>query len=80
MNLETTRKADSDGLESDLLPEYRFDYSKARANRFAALANAEPIVVHLDADVAEAFSTDEAVNRALRAILQAFPDELKKAA
>jgi hypothetical protein len=80
MNAKTTRKADSDELEGDLLPEYRFDYSTAHPNRFAALANAEPLVVRVDDDIAEVFSTPEAVNRALRAILQAFPDERKKAA
>ena len=54
----------------DLLPEYQFDYSKAKPNRFA-----KQIVVTLDEDVARVFSTPDAVNRALRAILAALPQQ-----
>lgn len=61
--------------ESDMLPEYRFDYSKAKPNRFA---NATPTVtVTLDADVAAIFTNSESVNKALRAILSALPNSTK---
>ena len=54
----------------DLLSEYNFDYSKAKPNRFAH----KVINVTLDEDIAEVFTTSEAVNKALRAILTALPD------
>lgn len=54
----------------DLLPEYNFDYSKARPNRFAT---SESVTVILEPDVAKVFKTSEAVNKALRAILSAVP-------
>lgn len=60
----------------ELLPEYRFDYRKARPNRFATPA---PRVVVLDEDIAEAFTTPEAVNKALRALLDAVPSVRPKA-
>ena len=47
----------------DLLPEYNFDYSKAKPNRFAH----KVVNVTLDEDIAKIFTTSEAVNKALRA-------------
>lgn len=76
MSVKTTKKAVSSEEETgDLLPEYRFDYTKAKPNRFAAAANAEPTTVILDPDVAEVFTSAEAVNKALRAIIEAYPVE-----
>lgn len=59
-------------LKEDLLPEYNFDYSQARPNRFAASTD-KTITVKLEADVAEIFRTSEEVNKALRAIISAIP-------
>lgn len=59
-------------IEEDLLPEYDFDYSQARHNRFAASTD-KTITVKLDADVAEIFRNSEEVNKALRAIISAMP-------
>ncbi|MFI3155116.1 MAG: hypothetical protein QX199_03060 [Methylococcaceae bacterium] len=56
----------------DLLPEYDFDYSKAKPNRFAK----KTINVTLDEDVAKVFTDSESVNKALRAILTALPKQL----
>ena len=55
-----------------LLPEYDIDYSKAKPNRFAQHKNV-PELVKLDADVAAVFKTAEAVNAALRALIQTMP-------
>jgi len=55
----------------DLLPEYDFDYSKAKPNRFAK----QVVNVTLDDDVAKVFTTADAVNKALRAILTALPKQ-----
>jgi hypothetical protein len=58
----------SDGLD-DLQPEYRFDYSKARPNPYAARLRGMAVAVVLDSEVAAAFPTSESVNSALRAVL-----------
>jgi len=60
--------------ESDeMLPEYDFDYSKARPNRFADRINQDRVIVALDPDVAEVFKTPEAVNAVLRALIATMP-------
>lgn len=64
--------------EGDLLPEYDIDYSKARPNPFAARANARSVTVMLDPDVAEVFTTAEAVNKALRAFIEAIPARVEE--
>ena len=62
-------RASSDQLRD----EYRFDYSKARPNRFASRVDQTRLVVALDADVCEVFTTPESVNKALRALIDAMP-------
>ena len=60
--------------EEMLLPEYRFDYQKAKPNRFAARnATQNLTVVVLDEDVAQVFTTPESVNKVLRALIKAMP-------
>ncbi len=56
-----------------LQPEYRFDYRKARPNRFASRYRAGSRVVVLDPDVAKVFTTPESVNGILRAVARALP-------
>lgn len=58
--------------KGELRPEYRFDYSKARANRFAGRSR-DNLVVVLDADVAQVFTTPESVNEVLRALITTMP-------
>ena len=53
----------------ELRPEYRFDYSKARPNPYAARLEGKAVAVVLDAEVAAAFPTSESVNTALRAVI-----------
>ncbi|HEV3344645.1 MAG TPA: gamma carbonic anhydrase family protein [Pirellulales bacterium] len=59
----------------DLRPQYEFDYSKARPNRFAARVAADTRAVVLDPDVAKVFTTPESVNAVLRALIQTMPRE-----
>ncbi len=59
-------------MADDLLLEYDIDYGQARPNRFAG-HEAAAKTVKLDADVAAIFTTDEAVNSVLRALIQAMP-------
>jgi hypothetical protein len=53
----------------ELAAEYRFDYSRAKPNRFAAQMGADTIAVVLAPDVATVFPSSEAVNSALRSIM-----------
>ena len=53
----------------ELRPEYRFDYSKARPNPYAARLKGKAVAVILDAEVAAAFPTSQSVNTALRAVM-----------
>ena len=60
--------------EDDFLAEYHLDDQKAKPNRFAT-CNATPtvIVVVLDPDVAQVFTTPESVNQVLRASIKSMP-------
>ncbi len=60
--------AASEGSD-ELRPEYRFDYSQARPNPYAARLKGKAVAVVLDAEVAAAFPTSESVNTALRAVI-----------
>ncbi|MGI8884062.1 MAG: hypothetical protein ACR2IA_07450 [Pyrinomonadaceae bacterium] len=57
---------DNDADNDEMKSEYRFDYSKARPNRFAEEYNRMQRTVILDSDVADDFPSSEAVNEALR--------------
>ncbi len=67
--------SDIQSQESDLdamLPEYDFDYRKARPNRFAITAEEQARTVVLDPDIAQVFTSSQAVNQTLRALLTTF--------
>ena len=53
----------------DMLPEYDFDYQKARPNRFANQIGRDQLVVVLDPDISEVFTTPESVNTVLRTLI-----------
>lgn len=57
----------------EIASEYRFDYEKAKPNRFANRKKDAPLVAVIDPDVAKAFKTTEDVNNALRALISAMP-------
>ncbi|MGE0087416.1 MAG: hypothetical protein AB7S75_23660 [Desulfococcaceae bacterium] len=59
----------------EMLPEYEFDYGKARPNRFAGMTdiNSRRMII-LDPDIAKIFNTSESVNKILRAIIAAMPE------
>ncbi len=50
-----------------------YDFSKGVRGKYVDRLAKGVTVVALDADIAEAFPTSEAVNRALRAILEVVP-------
>jgi len=73
VTMKKTRSDEGDELD-DLLPEYEFDYKKAKPNRFA-LTEQQRVVI-LEPDVAEYFRDSEAVNRVLRALIEVMPREV----
>ncbi len=73
MTMSNTFPNALDSSQEDLSDEYRFDYQTAKPNRFA-VAHSEPTkIIVLDEDVARVFTTSEAVNKILRALIQSMP-------
>jgi len=58
-----------------MAPEYRFDYRKAKPNRFAKRMKTEPLIVMIEPDIAKVFKTSDQVNKALRALISAMPEK-----
>ena len=54
--------------------EYRFDYSRAKPNRFANTMSEGVVTVVLEPDVAAIFRSSEAVNALLRSVIAAMPE------
>jgi hypothetical protein len=57
--------------------EYRFDYRRARPNRFASLMKGGALAVVLDPDVASVFGSSETVNSLLRSVIKALSKNAK---
>ncbi len=62
----------------EMLSEYRFDYSNARPNRFAGRISKERLVVLLDSEISQIFTTSESVNTVLHALVMALPKSSKR--
>ena len=72
--MKTTSEAKPNAARSnELQPEYRFDYTKAKPNRFADRVPKGSVAVLLDPDVARVFQDAESVNAVLRALLTTMP-------
>ena len=56
-----------------LRPEYRFDYSKSKPNRFASRMSEGSVAVVLEPDVAAIFKSSKTVNALLRSVISAMP-------
>ena len=74
---EAMRNTSHSGIKTKkgngLRAEYRFDYAKARPNRFATRIRPGAVAVMLDPDVARVFKNAETVNGVLRAVAAAMP-------
>lgn len=68
-----SRARSREELKDTMRAEYRFDYSKAKPNRFAARLSPDVVAVFLDPDVAAVFRSSEAVNSLLRSVIAAVP-------
>lgn len=60
-------------FESEILPEYHFNYQKAKPNRFTVKNGKQKMIVVLDEDIAQFFTTPEFVNKALRTLIESMP-------
>ena len=60
---------------AEMSAEYKFDYKKAKPNRFASRMQDGLLVVVVDPDVAKVFTSAEQVNKALRALISAMPNK-----
>jgi hypothetical protein len=76
--MKTTSTPEPERDADDLRPEYHFDYRKARANRFAGQIDKSQVVVMLDPDISQVFTTPEAVNAVLRALITTMPSIERK--
>jgi hypothetical protein len=72
MKKPLTAKARSNKSE-EMSPEYSFDYNQAKPNRFAGRISKDRVVVLLDPEVSEVFTTPESVNTVLRALITTMP-------
>lgn len=70
-------KKSTENETNEMRSEYQFDYEKARPNRFAGRSKENRLVVVLDPDITQVFTTPEAVNNVLRALIATMPP-LKK--
>ena len=69
----TPRPNPAPDRSNGLKPEYRFDYDKAKPNRFAGRFPGGALTVLLDPDVARVFQSAESVNTVLRALMTTMP-------
>jgi len=66
--------------QDEMRAEYRFDYAKARSNRFAGRMKNGAVAVILDPDVAAVFGSSKAVNAFLRSVITTLPVRVHKRA
>lgn len=76
--MKKTQAAKKRETSGEMRREYKFDYSKAKPNRFASRAAQQRTVVVLDPDIAEVFNTPESVNDVLRALIAAMPQNQRR--
>jgi hypothetical protein len=55
--------------------EYGFDYREGKPNRFASQMTGDVVTVVLEPDVAKVFDSSESVNRLLRSVISAIPEQ-----
>ena len=72
--MKTIQYSESD----EMLAEYEFDYGKAKPNRFVGITDIKDRVIVLDPDIARIFTTSESVNKVLRSIIAAIPENKEK--
>ena len=69
--MKRTRKKTDRSEVADLRPEYHFDYSRAKPNRFVGKMTRPVVAVILEPDVAAVFKSSAKVNAELRTLITA---------
>ena len=69
--MKRTRKKTDRSEVADLRPEYDFDYSRAKPNRFVGKMTRPVVAVVLEPDVAAVFKSSAKVNKELRTLISA---------
>jgi hypothetical protein len=69
----TPRKRRKPIRADDPRPEYQFNYTQSRTNRFADRVGRRTIAVVLEPDVSEVFDSSRSVNKLLRSVIAAVP-------
>jgi hypothetical protein len=77
---KTSGSKSQSNKSEDMLSEYKFDYKKSKPNRFAGQISKERLVVLLDPEVSQVFTTPESVNAVLRALVTALPEGARRKA
>jgi hypothetical protein len=75
--VKKTSTCKSRGKRSDEV-ELKYDFAKAKPNRFAGRIAKVRLVVLLDPEVSKVFTDSESVNAALRALIAALPKSAKR--
>jgi len=73
MSQEHFQNKQAEFEQEDMQPEYQFDYTKAKPNRFATKQPDGSLVVVLEPDIAQVFGTPDAVKKVLRALIATMP-------
>jgi hypothetical protein len=76
--MKKTRTAKATVPVDEIGEEYRFDYGRAKPNRFAGQPMEDQVVVVLDPDVSEVFQNPDSVNEVLRALIRTMPSRETK--
>ena len=71
---KTSNRKKHQPLRGTMRKEYRFDYRRAKPNRFAEKMSEGVVVVILEPDVAAVFKSSQAVNALLRSVIAAMPE------
>ena len=71
--MKKTSTSNDMARDDDIQAEYQFDYTNARPNRFASPIPEGGRIVVLDPDIAKVFTSPEAVNAVLRALIATMP-------
>ncbi len=71
---KTSTSKKNQTLRDPMRKEYRFDYNRAKPNRFAEKISKDALVIVLEPDVAAVFKSSEAVNALLRSVIAALPE------
>ena len=75
---KTSTSKSREKRSDDMQPEYDFDYTKAKPNRFAGRIAKDRLVVLLDPEVSKVFADSESVNAALRQLITTLPKNTKR--